>query len=277
MKKSFNDFMRIAITFIAVFAFMSARATDPAITVNYTGTAPNPGDIISVPVVIDGSTYTIGGFEIWIEYNTDILTYVNTTNVYSGLTSIGFWNSTPFPTQTNYKHKLSWGAFFGGTPLANQVICNLNFKFNGGTTNFSFYFNGIPSNPTASYIMDDAYVFLSATWTGGAVTGQQAVITSVPGGGLWTSAASWNLGHVPNTSNSTVVIASALSTPLVISTDLTGTWNLEINPSCALTLNPGKTFNLTGNVLIKTDARGPGTLQGDGTLNTSRTLSDKQK
>jgi hypothetical protein len=265
MKSRNRLIFSIIVVIFTALSFTKAWATDPTVTVNYTATGLVPGSTINVPVTMTGSATNVGSWQLVIRYDRGVLTYQNTTD---GTHGGGIFNTNNLyvngPGDTVYKAQLAYTG--GGTGYAltgTQTLFTINFTYNGGNTNFTFINIAVTTGQTASqytYVKANPYtvVDLLTTFVNGSAGGPGVTITSLSGGGNWNTAGTWDLGHSPNNSNTSVVIASAPATPVLITTNVSCVQDLTINAGGALTLTSGKTLTVGGNFLIKSDASGSG-------------------
>jgi hypothetical protein len=217
-----------------------------------------PGSTTTVQVRISSPTTLSLGYDININYDKNVLTYVSRTPFYPTTGPLDWYVSTslnPNGIVLGYSN-ISGGVM--NTYPSNTLVCELTFTFNGGTTTLT-------ADDNAGGFYDVMYAYLSATFHSGTTSGSFATITSVAGGGNWSAPASWNLGHIPNTSNGNVVINSASATPLMMDATYAVNGDLTINAGKALTLNSGKTLTLSGNFTIYSDATGTGSFINNGT------------
>ncbi len=246
-------------------AFQVTKAQAPVVTINCPTGTINPGDYITIPVKMTGTT--VGGWQLIIDYDRDILTYdsAGTGVAPTGLPP-GTWGYNPSYSHTSFTGKrlkllfLYTGGGSGAT-YSDQIIANLKFTFVGGSTTFSY-----TNKSTTTVMTGQQYTFVKAnpygtinlitTFSIGSVSGDYATITSVAGGGNWGTAASWDLAKVPNRSNK-VVINSNPATPLINEATHICTGGLTINTGKAMTNNFPLTVN--GNLLLKSvDLTGSG-------------------
>jgi len=259
-----------AILIIIALLYYLPLCQSQTVVINYNGTSLTPGSSISVPVILNSGSAHIGGFEFDFNYNLDVLTYTGYTLGDNRLTSNSSWTEpTTYGADNNHQLMMAWG--YAKTPwylvFTNQTLVNLEFTFNGGTTNITFYKVTDP-NYGGSYLVDDNVDFLLPNnwYTDGSASGTLATITSNSGGGLWSSGASWDLLHTPNTSNGNVIINSVPATPLVMDANNSVNGDMTINKGGALTINSGKTLTVSGNFLINSDASGTGSFINKGTF-----------
>lgn len=235
----------LALLIVICIPFLSQSQT--VNLANYNGTSLNPGDTIIVPVYLDYSG-NLFAFDLYINFNTDILTFVG----YDSVAPIaGYWNNPSTDgANSDYKVKLGWGS---NAPLyydifSNTRLARLKLKYHGGSTNITF-----ATGSGYSYIedLDIGVIDPNNFYTGGSASGTLAPIASVATGGNWSAGASWDLGHKPNTSNSTITVNSTMATPLVLDDDVTTAQNVVIGSGKALTVSAGKALNVTGNFTIQ--------------------------
>lgn len=287
MNKFLSNFKLIFITVTLLFC-LPVFSYSQTVTAIYSGGTPSPGDLITIPIVIDdnGGAVSIDVFELHLNWNADILTYSTYTLAYPSLSG-AFW--TPPTVENTPNSKLYLG--FGNTlTYTNQTIVNLKFIYHGGTAAVSFYANTDPSANGSSYIVDFVnlgdYITPNSFYSGSNVVGPLAPIASVAGGGNWSNGASWNLGHKPNTSNGTVTINSDVVTPLVLDEDVTTASNLVINTGKQLVVNTGKNLTVSGAttlngsecLVLKSDISGTAsfisnTTNGSGTAKVERFIT----
>jgi hypothetical protein len=269
MKIITNHLLRIVMAVFPVISFVSANGANPTVTINYNTSGLSPGTAITVPIVIDGGGHNIGGFDLDINYNTDQLTYVNTNGQFIDLLLNGSFASV-FSNKPDYKNRITWAALSDYVTLTNQVICNLHFIFKGGFTAMTFYFTGTLNDPGNSYITDDAFTYLPATWIPGSASGSFADIHSANGGGTWNTASKWDLGVVPNTAYNAFI---TLGNPITISTNARCN-NMTINSGGQLTVNSSWSLAVNGNFsILDNGTDGSGSYVDFGTTSVAGTCS----
>ncbi len=260
MKKSIKFILQTVTLIFILLAFNIAYSQTTTVTVNFNTNGLTPGDIVHVPVIFN-STATVGTWQVVLYYNRDVLTYSSCTFDpiwVGGIGSPGVnnpfslpANSPQFPNLT--ATKISWATSGVYKTCNNLTAFTLDFVYNGGTTNIEVINKSSSTSQSQSYfsfIKNPSTVNVNTSWVNGAASGSLAKITSVLGGGLWSTPSTWDLNHTPNTSNY-VVVASAPATPLVVSADATVSGNLTVNDNAALTINSAKTLTVNGNFLLK--------------------------
>lgn len=283
-------FKRLVILIILIFTINFSYG-QPTVTVNYTTTGLSAGNTITVPVVFNSPGVDVANWQVLIYYNRDVLTYNSIlfhsqwvggfgTNVFSTYTLPTTPVASPqYPGQTCLKVGFN-GSSNGSVhfPCNNLVAFTITFTYNGGNTNLEVINQNLTAGGTSafsSYIKNLNVINTSTVWTNGSASGNKVDITSVAGGGNWTSTSSWDLGHVPNTSNGKVIINSDPSTPLLLDANTTFTGDLTINSSKALTINSGKSLTLSGNFLIKSDVSGTGSFINYGSYTAANTTVER--
>lgn len=276
--KFLSDFKAIILILTLLFS-LPILSNSQSVTVNYSGSLLTPGSTITVPVIINDNSgaISIGGFELYLTWNTDVLTYTGYTLVDSRLTTTSSWTPpTTFGANADYKLFLGWGYAPALPPyyltFNNQTIVNLSFTYHGGNTNISFYKNSDPDNG-GSYLVDDAVAYLLPNnwYSQGQANGSLVNITSIANGN-WSSSSIWDLGHIPNSSNANVTINNST---VVMDESPSITGDLTVNSNAALTINSGKTATISGNFLIKSDASGTGSFINNGSYTASNTTVER--
>ncbi|MFZ4401856.1 MAG: T9SS type A sorting domain-containing protein [Bacteroidales bacterium] len=263
MKNSIKSIIQALTIVFVIFAVNLTYGQTTSVTFNSNASGLVPGAIIDVPVVFT-STANVGQYQVLFYYNRDVLTYSSCTfdaawignGLAPGVTASLLLptNSPQYPSQL--ATKVSWGNV-GGTaqPCNPRTAFTLHFIYNGGNTNLEIINKSTLTTQGQSYysfLRNPTTINVNTSWsTPSALSGSLAPITSVSGGGNWSSGASWDLGHTPNTSNGTVTVNSNMATPLIVDANVTTATDLIVNPSKALTVNSGKTLNVTGNFMIK--------------------------
>jgi hypothetical protein len=231
----------------------------PGVSININTNGLTPGSLITVPVVINGTE--VGNYNFNLIYDRDVLTYSSAT--YTG-PMYGFLGSGG-SANNNYSYngqlylKLTFAfsnlppAPANGVTYSNDTVFLLNFIFNGGTSQFSF-FNIATSNTTASqftYLRATPYniVNTSTVFNPGIVSGTALDLTSVSAGGDWNTYSTWqeNAGggtKLPNGAYNVVITADPVTINPV--SNNAKCYNLTINSGGKLTLSSGKSLNVTG-------------------------------
>ena len=234
--------------------------------VNFNATGLVPGSQIQVPVVMNGSS--IGNWQLILNYDRTVLTYVSQTNTVAALG--GFFSVTPAYSNVNLPGggpclKLTYAISSPGLTFSNQTVATLTFTYNGGATNFSFVnIAATTANTNAWFTFIAAYpggsggtISLASTFTGGSVAGQ---LHSKVAGGPWRSRSTWVENVKPTAPCDIFITGSEVSIDSIAACA-----SLQINAGGKLTLTSGKTLNVVGGFTIKSDASGTGSYVDPGT------------
>jgi len=272
LKKVFY-YIKAIILIIVLIACTPELSKGQSVTANYNSSSLIGGDPISVPIVLNSGAANIGGFELYFNYNTDVLTYTGYTIVDSRLLSNSSWTApTTYGANSNYKVFMGWGYNLSPYYLnfSNQTLLYLNFIYHGGSTTIDFYTNTDP-NYGASYLADENTEFLlpNSWYISGSASGAKVPVTSTVAGGLWNSASTWIQGNVPNTTANTEIFIGSTTSPVVIDNNLTLPLNLTINSGTGLTLNSGQTMDVNGKAFT---IKSGGSFVNKGTVNGNATV-----
>ncbi|MEI7898525.1 MAG: cohesin domain-containing protein, partial [bacterium] len=265
-----------AITILLFAVAFTSTTAQPVVTMVYTPANHIPGDVISVPIKVTG---TIQSYTFLLKYDRTVLTATSAS--FDPIMTPGATNFLPnfkyVVGDTVLKLTFLWqGANNVGITLSNETVVTVNFTYlenNAGTTNLNFYKVNTNAAGTRLQIPPLAWI-LTGTYNpsgGYSVSGLQN-ITSVTAGGDWATAATWNLGHIPDATNYRVIVNSTAS-PVTISANTTWPYHLQINAGGKLTLNPGKSLGISGNMNIKSSATGTGSFVDFGTTTVGGTTT----
>ncbi|NQV01215.1 MAG: T9SS type A sorting domain-containing protein [Bacteroidia bacterium] len=248
-------------TIVATLVIIPAFGQVPDLTLDYNGTALVPGSSITVPLMLDGNV-AISTMTLNITYNTDYLTFDNATNVWAVASLPGNAWSAAFNASTG-KLVIYFEDFanFGSYPYYNnQLICDLNFTFNGGSGNITF--------DQANCDLSDEFLssYTTVTYNDGSYAGDFGAIVST-GTGDWGTAGNWDLNKVP-TSAYNVSIGNG--TFITVAADASSN-NLTVNPTGKLTLSSGQALAVDGSFLVSSDATGSGSFIDWGTFTVAGT------
>ena len=283
MKNSINFLYHKIALILIIFAFNSSYGQVDSVLINYNLSGLHAGDTVRVPVVFNSSV-SVANWEIIMFYNRDVLKYDScsfdpiwaTSGNSPGVFGNGAYTVSPSAPQdpNQIATKISWSTVFGTTAFAcnPRTAFTLRFIYNGGSDTMQVINKSTLTTQTQSwfsYLKTASNVVMTNTvWKiSGIASGNRVPITSLSGGTSWKTASSWDKGHLPNTSNSEIIIASNPSTPMILDTNFTTHLNVTINTGSALTINSGKTLKIdSANFLIKSNSSGTGSLIQNGTL-----------
>lgn len=219
------------------------KAQNPVVTINYNTTGLTSGQSIAVPVMISGNV-NMGSVQLEIFFDSDYLTYVSIS------AGSGFGGIIAYPNVVNdstEKLIMSWSNI-PNVYCTNNLFCNINFVFNGGSGIFDFnesacelaYFNGL-----------DPVEYENVTYNNGSYAGSYGTLTSVAGGGTWSAAATWQ----ENSGGGTQTPSRAFNI-VITGLEVTVTGNskcrsLSINPTGVLKVNTGVTLTTLSDCLIR--------------------------
>ncbi len=238
MKK--NNLIKTLI-FCFLFGLLNNLNAQTALNIN-SQSSLIPGTI-TVQITVSSPSVPILGWDINLNYNKDILTYVSINRLYP-TTDANNWNISdavnPLGLLLGYDHNGVVQTFLYPN---NTVVCELTFTYNGGNTDLDAVEGELGFYNTS-------WNRIPATFIDGAANGAKVPITSVASGGLWDSPATWVPANVPNASANTNVYIGSTTSPVVVDANLNITNNVTINSGAALTVNSGKTLNV-GSLTIK--------------------------
>lgn len=258
--------------FVVAFNFVNAQA--PVCVVNYNGTGLSPGATINIPINLTGTQ--VGSFQLLLQYDRDVLTYVSETHTLAS----GFFGVFPsfthatLPGQTFCKIQYAYTGAGSGASFSNEDIVTLQFTFNGGSTNISYYNISTTVAQTGAqytFIKANPYtvINLGTTFTNGSVSGGCTTLHSIITGGDWKTAATWEENIIPSNAYDVIITGNT-----VTDTSTTGRCHdLTINPGGKLTVNPLKLLGIAGNMIIKSDASATGSFLNNGTSTVAGTTS----
>ncbi|MBK6964155.1 MAG: T9SS type A sorting domain-containing protein [Bacteroidales bacterium] len=255
---------------VMVLAVSMGLLAQPTLTVgNITGT---PGNIVNVPVTINGCDLSTGGIpltamQFFISYN-NVVSFVGLTNFYAGMPAADWVYSGNFSTMA-----ANWVEPTYANPLSipdGTVLFEMQFAPNAGGTG-SLTFNGENQMYDTDYSLIPSAVFIN-----GSVTVPPSPAVSVWNGtGDWTQVANWSNGlpgALTNVSIATGTVTASVPSFAAI---------LTVEPNASLTLNSLISLEVSGFILnssANNDATGSfinngGTLTVNGTSNVKRWLS----
>jgi hypothetical protein len=246
--------MKRIIIFLSMALFLSlginaqTLSTDTFSDAN--GNMPAVGANFDVPVDV-ASIGTIFTLTVYLQFDTAVLTY-------TGYDTANAVANTQVSEYLPGLIKIINGDFPNQSTIADGLLVNLNFDFNGGYTLLRF---GTVENPAQGYksnILTISYVtweFPEANVTNGAVEGYfDNVIT----GGDWHTATDWSLGVVPDEHHNVVVAAGSLVTASAVAE----AFAVTVKPGAQFTLT--STLDVTNDFTIESDATGDGSFINDG-------------
>ena len=141
----------------------------PTVTI---GTITNATAGALVLPVMANDFVNLGAFQFTIEYDPAVLTYVSSTDWYTGITAVTI--GTPTPGKITFV----WAADAQGINIPNNVFFNLNFTYASGTSAVNW-----SDNPTPKEFADyDGNIFVP-TYVNGNVNGgspQQPILNVTP-------------------------------------------------------------------------------------------------
>ncbi len=281
MKKKIKLLLSGILVSTMMLAVVSAFS-QPTITFNPTSptTGLAPGANVSIEVIAT-SAVNIGAFAVMVNYDRDVLTFSNAilNPTLASTPGGGLYVTNGKYLYTGVPHdtvaRISWGYTGSGGVACTTglVLFTMNFTFNGGTTGsapISFYATNISPNGTRIQSPPPSYN-LSTSWNGTVpISGSYGTLTSVPGGGDWKTGTTWVGGtKLPNRAYN-VVIAGAV----VTDTSTTGRCHdLTINDIGNLTVDPGKSLAVGGNIAILSSSAGSGSFLNNGTFTVAGSTS----
>jgi len=232
--------------FTAFFTFLTAQV--PTVTINYQVKNLTPGTVIHVPVIMNATQ--VGNWQILINYDREVLTYIGTDNTVGGL---GFFNAMDnylglgYPV---YKAGLAYTSGLPGYNYTNQTILTINFTYKGGATSLPFTnMSTLVGQTGSTFTYVKTYPTNSINLNTSFITGYASgVLHSVTAGGLWKSRSTWTENVRPNAlcdiqiSGNEVVIDSTASCT-----------NLTVEEGATLKLNQGINLNVNGNFILKSE------------------------
>ncbi|HNZ43669.1 MAG TPA: cohesin domain-containing protein [Bacteroidales bacterium] len=121
------------------------------------------GSTVSVPITMTGFANEVTAFQWSISWDPAVLTYVNVTNWFPGVTGVGV-----YPQAAPYEHITTfvWGDM--QQPI-NGTLCTVNFTYissTGACTNVSW-----GTYPTDTLVADEYYQTYNVDWINGQVCG----------------------------------------------------------------------------------------------------------
>ncbi|MEI6822864.1 MAG: T9SS type A sorting domain-containing protein [Bacteroidota bacterium] len=291
MKNSIKFLYRNIALILIVFAFNSSYGQIDSVLVNYNLSGLHAGDTVLVPVIFK-SNVNVANWEIVFFYNRDVLKYDfctfdaiwGTSGNQPGVFNNGAYTvSSLAPEKPNQiATKVSWSTVSGTTAYAcnPRTAFTLRFIFNGGSDTMQVINKSTLTTQTQSwfsYLKTASNVVMTNTvWKiSGIASGNKVPITSLSGGASWKTASSWDKGHIPNTSNSEIIIASNTTTPMVLDTNYTTNLNVTINSGAAFSISSGKTFTVNANFLLKSDKNSTGSFIQNGTFSATSAKVEK--
>jgi fibronectin-binding autotransporter adhesin len=230
-----------------------------------------PGQIASVPVTVagidgNGSGTAIIGFQIYVQYQTSIVTYLESINLNASLAAVGTYVVS---TANNGNMTVNWLANdvqVPGSVTDGDILFDIRFVANNGGTspltlnNVEYY--DINNNTLTNNLSNGSITF-----------GTPASSTTWNGTGTWYTAGNWSNG-VPGSATQAIINSG------VVTIDAAAGYsnNLTVNPGAGVTLNTGKTLSITGNLVLESNATSTatGSLLNNGTLSVSGTITAKR-
>jgi len=234
-------------------AFSTVINAQPTVNINFNQRGLVPGSTIQVPVIMNGSS--IGNWQLIINYDRSVLTYVGTTNTVAGLG--GFFSVSPNYSNVNLLggqpcYKATYAISNPGLDYNNQTIMTITFTYHGGgsylnlsniatlTSNTAGYYTFVATYPGGS----GGTINLGTTFSNGTAA---CPMHSLAAGGPWKSRTTWLENAKPHAlcdvqinGNEVLVDSTAACT------------NLTIENGAILKVNQGINLNVSGNFLLKT-------------------------
>jgi len=171
-------------------------------------------------------------------------------------------------------HNWTTSAFLGNVDDYTWASIGYIFSLAGDTMhgyNQANYIANVfkpPYDYPPCYVADASWLIMNMT-TKYPVSDTLITISSIANGGNWSNNSTWDLGHVPNNKNDTIIINSNIVTPCVIDTNLLLNQNLLINSGKSLVINADKQLTILGSlknnsgtngILLKSDSVGTASL-----------------
>ena len=264
MKKHVRLLFIIGAVFTLTALSILLKAQVPSVSVNFNQRALVPGSTIQVPVVMDGNA--IGNWQLILNYDRSVLTYVSTSNTVAGLG--GFFSVSPNYSNANLLSgqpclKATYAISNPGLNYSNQTIMTITFTYNGGGTNLLFTnISSLTTNTAGWFTFIATYpggsggtINLGSTFTNGSAAGP---LHSVAAGGSWKNRSTWTENAKPN------ALCDILITGEEVLVDSTATCsNLTVENGANLKVNQGINLNVNGNFILKT-ANPSGAVQDPG-------------
>lgn len=230
-----------------------------------------PGQIASVPVTVagidgNGSGTAIIGFQIYVQYQTSIVTYLESINLNASLAAVGTYVVS---TVNNGSATVNWLANdvqIPGSVTDGETLFDIRFIANNGGTSPLILFNveyyDVNNNTLTNNLSNGSITF-----------GTPASSTTWDGTGTWYTAGNWSNG-IPGSATQAIINSG------VVTIDAAPGYsnNLTINPGAGVTLNSGKTLSITGNLVLESTASSTatGSVLNNGTLSVSGTITAKR-
>jgi hypothetical protein len=197
---------------------------------------------------------SIGNWQLIINYDRSVLTYVSTANTVAGLG--GFFSVSPNYTNVNLAggqpcYKATYAISNPGLDYNNQTILTITFVYHGGGSFLPF------TNIAATTSNTQGYYTFVATYPGGSggtinlgtafANGTAAcVMHSVASGGAWKSRSTWVENAKPQ------ILCDVQITGNEVSVDSIGACtNLTIQSGAKLKVTQGINLNVNGNFILK--------------------------
>ena len=247
-----KNYIKFILCILAVFVFTAfftlLKAQGPTVTINYQVKNLIPGTIIHVPVVMNATQ--VGNWQILINYDREVLTYISTDNTVGGL---GLFNVMDNYMGLGYQVFKAGLAYTGGSPgynYSNQTILTINFTYKGGGT--SFPYTNISTlitqtGPTFTYVKTypSNTINLSTVFNTGYASG---ILHSITAGGQWKNRSTWTENVKPN-----ALCDIQITGDEVLVDSAAACSNLTIENGAILKLNQGINLNVNGNFLLKSE------------------------
>jgi hypothetical protein len=254
MKNHIKFIVTVLAVFVLTALFTVLNAQSPVVNINFNQRELVPGSTVQVPVIMNGNS--IGNWQLIINYDRSVLTYVSTANTVSG--SGGFFSVNPSYSNANLLggqpcFKATYAISNPGLNYNNQAVVTITFIYHGGGSYLTF------SNIATTTSNTQAYYTFVATFPGGSggtinlgtafSNGTAACpLHSTEAGGAWRSRSTWTENAKPHalcdiqiTGSEVVVDSTAACT------------NLIIDDGAKLRVNQGINLNVFGNFILKSE------------------------
>ncbi|MEI6697194.1 MAG: T9SS type A sorting domain-containing protein [Bacteroidota bacterium] len=198
------------------------------------------GTVISIPISTNSITYSLGGNTIAstysFQYNHDVFSYFGFDNM-NGVISPFYHSVNPQGGAPNLPVSFNiYDDTYVGWTHPDGVTFNLKLTYKGGSSAITL---------STDFLSDGFEEIFPSTVEN--ASGPLADIETASAG-TWTNTATWNLGHIPNSSNGNIIIKNS---PVTMDTNFSVNGNLTINSGGGLTVSAGKTLTTSGSFTIK--------------------------
>jgi len=227
------------------------------------------GDNITIPVHL--SYNQLRSFALYLEYDTDVLTYVASPPYTDGNAALtGGWPLSVSQPLSNRLY-ISWGLFSGSInftvpTVPADLVLNLHFIYNGGVSLLTFV-------PTLTKIINasNVNVLTSGGITNGSINSPYVNISSLASNN-WNVQATWS--GIGSQTQPTPAHNVSIENGHTVTITANGVCNnLTIKAGGNLVVNSGITLKVKGNLIIQSSATGTGNFVNLGTLTLTGTAT----